>query len=109
MSIDTTKITIECPKCGKEFLPGEIYLPKHFLGQPDTILRNNQGKIEDYDGIPMDLEEEFTCDSCGAHFKIQAKLSFKVTDLPKYDTTNNYRTSLFEDKLTLDESISIEE
>jgi uncharacterized OB-fold protein len=25
-------IAIECPKCGKEFLPGEIYLPKHFLG-----------------------------------------------------------------------------
>jgi hypothetical protein len=41
MSIDSTKIVIECPKCGKEFLPGEIYLPKHFLGQPDSILRNN--------------------------------------------------------------------
>jgi hypothetical protein len=50
----------------------------------------------------MDLEEEFTCDVCGSHFKIQAKVSFKVTDLPKYDMSKNYRTSLFEDKLTLD-------
>ena len=32
MSINTSKITIECPKCGREYLPGEICLPKHFLG-----------------------------------------------------------------------------
>lgn len=96
-------ITITCPKCGKEFLPGEIYLPKHFLGQPETILRNNQGQIEDYDGIPMDLNEEFICDKCNSHFKVTAKVSFKTIDLPKYDMSNNYRTSLFEEKLTLDE------
>lgn len=101
MSINTSKITIECPKCGREYLPGEIYLPKHFLGQPEAILRNNQGKIDDYDGLPMNLEEEFVCEKCGAHFKVQAKVSFKVTDLPKYDMSNSYRTSLFEDKLVL--------
>ena len=101
MSINTSKITIECPKCGREYLPGEIYLPKHFLGQPEAILRNNQGKIDDYDGLPMNLEEEFVCEKCGAHFKVQAKVSFKVTDLPKYDMSNSYTTSLFEDKLVL--------
>lgn len=95
-------ITIECPKCGKEFLPGEIYLPKHFLGQPTDILRNNQGKVEDYLGIPMNLEEEYVCDKCGSHFKVQAKLSFKATDLPKYNT-KNYRSKLFEDKLIFPE------
>ena len=98
--------TITCPKCGKEYLPGEIYIPKNFLGQPNTIIRNNQGQIEDYDGIPMDLEEEFICDSCGAHFKVTASVSFKVKDLPKYDMTKNYRTSLFEDKISLDENMN---
>ena len=96
--------TIICPKCGKEYLPGEIYLPKHFLGQPETIIRNSQGQIEDYDGIPMDLEEDFICD-CGAHFHVTASMSFKVKDLPKYDMSKNYRTSLFEDKIFLDENI----
>ena len=54
----------------------------------------------------MDLEEEFICDSCGAHFKVTASVSFKVKDLPKYDMTKNYRTSLFEDKISLDENMN---
>lgn len=36
---------IKCPFCDTEYLPGEIYLPKHFLGQPIDIERDIAGNI----------------------------------------------------------------
>ena len=51
----TPKIT--CPRCGAQYLPGEIYLPKAFLGQPKLIEKDFAGKILDYLGESMDLSE----------------------------------------------------
>lgn len=31
---------IRCPQCGAEYLPGEIYLPKYFLGQPKNVSKD---------------------------------------------------------------------
>ncbi len=69
--------TITCPYCGREYLPAEIYLPKQFFGTPEDIDRDAAGKIEVYDGEPMNLTEEYTCDCCGKTFKTQATISFK--------------------------------
>ena len=56
---------IKCPNCGWEYLPGEIYLPKHFLGQPKEIERTIDGKILLHYGTDPDLNEIFRCEHCG--------------------------------------------
>ena len=37
-----------CPKCNYQYLPGEIFNPKYFLGQPKHIIRNGMGEILGY-------------------------------------------------------------
>lgn len=49
----------------------------------------------------MNLDETYQCDNCDCKFKVSAKISFKTTEISKYDTSKAYVTSLFEDKLTL--------
>ena len=39
---------ITCPKCGREYMPAEIFIPKNLLGAPSVIKRNADGKIEDF-------------------------------------------------------------
>ena len=90
---------ITCPKCGKEYLPAEIYYPNSFFGRPQDIARI-KGKIDSFDGKSMDLEETYQCDSCDCNFKVVAKISFKTTEIQKYDMSQ-YKTPLFEPKLTL--------
>ena len=92
---------IICPNCGREYLPAEIYYPKHFFGNPQDIERLNNGRIEHFDGKSMDLEETYQCDACDCKFKVTAKVSFKAAEISKYDTSKAYVTPLFEEKLTL--------
>ena len=89
---------ITCPNCGFQYLPGEIYDPKHFLGQPKDIVRNNIGEVLGYEGIMMDLEETYTCENCNKEMKISAKVSFSidVEKVTKNETTPEItKTSLF--------------
>ena len=46
---------IVCPQCGMEYLPAEIYLPNYLLGKPTRIVRDENGKILDYDGINIEV------------------------------------------------------
>lgn len=69
-------ITIECPNCGKEYLPAEIFIPKNFFGVPETIIRDDDGKIIDVVGTQMDLKETYSCDKCNYTFNIKAKVNF---------------------------------
>lgn len=91
---------IICPKCGREYLPAEIYLPKAFLGNPQGIYKSEDGKIEIFEGKSMDLEEVYQCDICNCNFKVNAKVSFKSVEINNYDMSQ-YKTPLFEPKLTL--------
>ena len=91
---------IVCPKCGREYLPAEIYVPNAFFGRPQDIDRTNQGKIESFNGKSMDLEETYQCDNCNCTFNVTAKISFKTSEVTKYDMSQ-YSTPLFEPKLTL--------
>ena len=65
---------IECPKCGYEYLPAEIFVPKYYFGIPENIERNEQGKIVSYDGTSVDLFEKYTCDKCNTEFRVVSKL-----------------------------------
>ena len=100
VTTEKKEIYITCPKCGTEYLPAEIYYPNEFLGKPQGIDKLN-GKIENYSGKPMNLEETYQCDNCNCKFSVTAKVSFKTIELNKFDTNQEYKTQLFEPKLTL--------
>lgn len=79
---------ITCPSCGKEYLPAEIFIPKAFFGVPDIIRRDSEGKIIDFLGSDMDLNETYCCDSCSKPFKVSATVSF----ISKEDSVNDFST-----------------
>ena len=97
---------IVCPKCGREYLPAEVYYPNQFLGRPRDINKLNNGKIESFDGQTMNLEETFVCDGCNTAFKAIATVKFRTVELKKYDFSKSYVTSLFEDTFTLSEDLA---
>ena len=76
-----------CPKCNYQYLPGEIFEPRYFLGQPKHIIRNGMGEILGYEGIVMDPTETFVCENCGEEFIVNARLSITVK-------TNNEPTTV---------------
>lgn len=69
---------LKCPVCGAEYLPGEIFLPEHFLGQPKNMEKDFRGKILYYEGTNQDLVETYTCDKCMSNFKVIAKINYTV-------------------------------
>ena len=79
---------IRCPQCGAEYLPGEIYLPKYFLGQPKNISKDFQGMIVDAEGLPQDLTETFTCNKCATLFEVKANIDYKTKIL--FNRTEKY-------------------
>ena len=94
---------IVCPCCGCEYTAQEIFLPNYLLGRAHNIVRDDNGKIEMYEGIEQDLEEEFTCDRCNNTFKVKASLSFETEELPTKSMSNEYVSTIFEDRISLSE------
>lgn len=88
---------VKCPHCGYQYVPGEIFNPKHFLGQPRDIVRNNIGEILGYEGLVMDTVETYTCDNCEKDFKVIAKISFtyETSDTNKSLEPEITKASLF--------------
>ena len=85
---------IKCPKCGKEYLPAEIFVPKSFFGSPQFIERNVDGTIRNHSGQDMDLNEVFTCDSCETTFDVKAILNFETSINVKHDFSEDYTSSI---------------
>lgn len=97
----TKDIVITCPHCGYEYLPAEIYLPNSLLGKPYDIDREGMsGKIQDYFGKNMDLEETYCCDGCNQPFKVKAKIQFSTEGI---DFRKEYTTKLKKQSLFLEE------
>ena len=61
---------IACPKCGREYLPAELYVPNAFFGRPRDIVRDVYGTILDYEGTSVDLQETYICDKCNTNFVV---------------------------------------
>ena len=96
---------ITCPNCGREYLPSEIFVPQALTGRVQTVDRDYSGRVLEYMGMVPDMTENYICDNCNKPFKIIAKISYRTEDNPKYDFTQDYKTSLKEDKITLFEDI----
>lgn len=75
------KTTIRCPKCGREYLPGEIYYPEDFLGQPKNIIKDEDGNVLGFEGSDMNTVEEYVCDVCGAKFTVDASITFRTAEV----------------------------
>ena len=95
---------IVCPKCGREYLPAELYVPNEFFGRPKDIVRDVYGTILDYEGTSVDLQETYICDKCNTNFVVRAKIGFmtEVTKLDNFD--EEYITPIHKNTLFLDEN-----
>lgn len=97
-------IYIKCPNCGREYLPAEIYIPQAFFGKPTSIDRNaGTGKIEEFYGTDMDLNEHYVCDKCNTPFNITAKLQFITVEDSKFNPNTDYKTRIKKQPLFLSE------
>ena len=54
--MDNKNLVIKCPKCGYEYLPAEIFFPDVLLGEPSNIIRDEEGKVEFFEGNSMNLK-----------------------------------------------------
>lgn len=94
---------IECPKCGREYLPAEIFIPRSFFGHPKDIVRDVYGRILDYEGTSVDAVETYTCDKCNTLFQVRAKIGF-ITETTKLDNFDEeYSSPIYKNTLFLDE------
>lgn len=86
---------IECPKCGYEYLPAQIFVPKYFFGIPEMIERDENGKLLSYEGSSVDLFEKYKCDNCNVEFRIVSKLQLTTElDYPKAFHDDEYVTKI---------------
>ena len=92
---------VECPKCGYQYLPAEIFVPKYYFGVPTEIERDKNGKIISYEGSSIDLFEKYKCDRCNTEFRVVSKLQL-TTELGfpgnfNFDYVTKLDKSLFVD------------
>lgn len=85
---------IECPHCGYEYLPAEIFIPKYYFGNPSSIVRTEQGKLVSYEGTSVDLFEKYTCDNCNNEFRIVSKLQLTTEDIVPDKFNEEYVTKI---------------
>ena len=67
---------IECPNCGYQYLPCEIFLPDNILSKSYHIERDDKGKIIDALEFNPEFKEKYICDKCNQVFECELKLSF---------------------------------
>ena len=81
------KNTVCCPVCGREYLPEEIFMKCDMYGKPEHIVRNEYGKIIEYEGKSITLDETYTCDNCGTYFRATGKINCitNVAVKPKFE------------------------
>ena len=73
------KTIIKCPVCGCEYLAAEIFDPHSFVGEPKTIVKDENGEILGFDGEDMDVTETYICDKCNTEFQVEASVVFKTS------------------------------
>jgi hypothetical protein len=94
---------VECPHCGAEYLPCEIFIPKAFFGKYKNIIRDENNKIEEVIGYAENLEEIYNCDYCKQTFKVTAKVNYKSDKASNLDFDTDYSQPIYS-QLTLFEN-----
>lgn len=87
--IDKVK-KIVCPNCGWEYLPNEIFYPDEAFGDANSIVRDEKGKIQIFEGDSLSLKEEFTCEHCGCHFETEGEINFTTHIIDEIDFDNDF-------------------
>ena len=89
-----TNSIIRCPRCGANYLPGEIYMPGALIGQPEDVVKDSLGKLlyEDYsEGKEPDMVEHFICEYCDKPFIVEATITYKTREEePERDFSTMY-------------------
>lgn len=67
---------VECPVCGRQYLPSEIFFPSCVFGGPSYIERDDAGKIVHVIGTDMILFERYDCDNCNSTFEVSIDIKF---------------------------------
>lgn len=93
---------IKCPNCGYEYLPAEIFYD--LLGKPKNIVRTVNGNIDYYSGQRPSLRESYYCDHCGKLMSIECSLTFNVMIDHENDFDEDYETTIYSNRVTLEES-----
>lgn len=88
--------SIKCPHCNYQYLPGEIFNPKAFLGQPIKIVRNVNGEILGHEGTNSELAESYNCDNCKKDFNVIAKITFTTESDDISNEESVTKTGLFD-------------
>ncbi len=94
---------IECPCCGREYLPAEIFIPQNFFGRPRDIVRDVYGCILEYEGSSIDVGETYTCDKCNTTFQVRVKMNFTTESTKIENFDEEYVTPVFKNNLFLQE------
>lgn len=85
---------IKCPRCGANYLPGEIYMPGALIGYPEDVVKDALGKIlyEDYpEGKEPNMIENFVCEYCNKPFIVEATITYKtIEEAPERDFSCEY-------------------
>ena len=87
-------VVITCPKCGMEYLPAEIFVPKAFFGKPDIINRDENGKIISFSGTSININEKYCCDKRDTEFEINSKITFDSLINTEFDFDTDYERKI---------------
>ena len=93
MNIKRSELII-CPRCHREYLASEIFIPKFFFGKPTEIIRDVYGQILEVEGSTMDLKESYTCDTCNTTLNVTGKISFQTDSAPEGNMDEDYTSKL---------------
>lgn len=103
--METKKLNIiKCPVCEAEYLPGEIFYPNAFLGQPKDIEKDYLGKIIYSRDGEQNLVENFVCDKCNTKFTIEANVSYTVQEDKLGNINKEYTSKKYNGELFLEEN-----
>ena len=83
-------IIINCPHCGTEYLPAEIFLPFNYFNKPFFIQKDENGKILTQIDGELNLSESYVCDNCNKKFEITSTINFETTAIETEDFSEDF-------------------
>jgi hypothetical protein len=83
-------IIINCPNCGAEYLPAEVFLPFNYFNKPFFIKKDENGKILNQLDGELNLYETYICDHCNKGFEIRSKIIFDTKVIEEEDFSEDF-------------------